>query len=114
MPDPRPGQPITASLFASIFRLLLQCVVGGRGIAIRNLGGKMMIECTLPDVRGRRGGGVDEYEAANLADLSAALAAGDIGEWAFCRTLAPPAVFRVIDGELVEYPNARWVSYSGS
>lgn len=81
MPQPKPGQPLTAAFFEQILSRLVSRFVGGKNIAIRTLaGGKILIDCTAPYVRGG-GGGQRAYVVENYAQLPAPTKAhtGDLG-----------------------------------
>jgi hypothetical protein len=54
---PKQGEVISASWLLRVVERLLNCIVGGRGISITRISGKIVISCTLPDVRGKGGGG---------------------------------------------------------
>lgn len=57
MSQPKPGQPITSAFFEQILSRLVSRFVGGKNIMIRTVaGGKILIDCTAPYVRGGSGG----------------------------------------------------------
>ena len=70
---PKQGEVISASWLMKVVERLLNCIVGGRGISITRISGKIVVSCTLPDVRGKSGGsrgpGMNMWKVQTYNDL---------------------------------------------